>query len=225
MRFLRKSPQGHSAADSLRPLLYGDAPMHAWPPTAGSPDDAEPWGSFVRARNALASGRDDEAVRWWLSIARSPEVESRSVLQAWTFLRRNGVAPSDDESTVVHGVVVHASVGKHGHDILAAYRDGSSRYLNHSGKVVVAETPPAMTAAARAVVAAAAPLAGVVGVWDEPALPPVPLGHSRVLMLTPGGFRFGQGPQRALWEEPGVDVVVAAALELLTLLTGPAGAG
>ena len=192
--------------------------MHQWPP-AGSPDRGEPWHSFVLARNALEGGQVEEAIQLWLSIARSPDQESRHVLQAWTLLRRQGIKPGEDEAEVVHGVVCEIAVGR-GHDVLAVYRDGSSRYLNHSGKVAVVDGgPPSALAAAAAVIATAVPLGHEIGLWDQEVLPDLPRGDARLLLLTPGGFRFGQGAQTALWSEPAVAALLNAATQLLQVVT------
>ena len=80
-----------TAADELRPLLFGNVPVEAWP----SDDDAtaEPWASFVRARRHLASGDADLAIREWAPIATFDLWEPRHRLQAWTFLRSAGIQP------------------------------------------------------------------------------------------------------------------------------------
>jgi hypothetical protein len=219
MRFRRKGPAPvpgeapvaqPSAADALRPLLYGDVPLAEWPPPGGE-SDLEPWATFVRARDAAGAGRSGEAVEAWLSIARDPDVEARCALQAWTFLRQAGYEPEWPEAVEVLGVVCEIAAGG-GHDVLAAYRDGSARYLNHSGRVAVVEEPWPET---YAVVAAGARLAREIGLWNEPALPPLPAGHSRVLLLTPGGFRFGQGPGNLLFADPLASSVLDPATALL----------
>jgi hypothetical protein len=221
MRLRRGSSEASSAADTLRPFLLGDVAMSEWPPEDAVAED-EPWKTFVSAREAMAAGRPGEAVELWTAIARMPACESRQVLQAWTFLRDQGVNPTESEASVVYGVICEVAVGKE-HDTLAAYRDGSSRYLNHSGKVVVCEgAPAAAVAAARGVVESAEPLGRAVGLWDQPVLPPVPRGHARLLLLTPGGFRFGQGPQEALWQDPAAGSVLDAATGLMTLMTSAA---
>jgi hypothetical protein len=141
------------------------------------------------------------------------------VLQAWTFLRRQGITPGEDEAEVVHGVVCEIAVGD-GHDVLAVYRDGSSRYLNHSGNVLVVEGKPPLTLApTAAVIATAEPLSHEIGLWDQELLPDLPSGHARLLLLTPGGFRFGQGPQTLLWNEPLAGAVLNAATRLLQVIT------
>ena len=207
-----------SAADSLRPLLLGNVPVGEWPPKDREDQD-EPWQSFVAARDALAAGHTDEAVKAWTKIASTPSRESRQVLQAWTFLRSQGVVPSGTEAERVLGVVCDVAVGKQ-HDVLAAYRDGSARYLNHSGKVVVADGGPAeVIAAVAGIIGVASPLGALIGVWDRPELPAVGVGQGRLLLLTPGGFRFGQGPQDALWKDEVAGPVLNAATGLMQLLT------
>jgi hypothetical protein len=220
VRLRRTPPEPPStAASALRPLLYGDVPIGEWPPP-GTPETTEPWLSFVRARDAFARGQSDEAARLWLAIARTPGLESRQTLQAWAMLRGVGVSPEDSEASVVHGVVCEIPVAT-GHDVLAVYRDGSARYVNYSGKVAVLEPPssPALHAAAVAVIVAAGPLGAVVGLWDGDELPAIPSGHARLVLLTPGGFRFGQGSPAALWNDPSGGTVLTRATQLVMLLT------
>lgn len=170
----------------------------------------------------MADGKRDEARELWLTIARTRGLESRHALQAWTLLRRDGVLPDGAEATVVHAVVCEVPVAG-GHDLLAVYGDGSVRYLNHSGAAVVHEpgTSAVTDEAAAAVHAAAEPLGEIVGLWDEPELPALPPGHARLLLLTPGGFRFGQGPSESLWHDPSAGPVLQAATHLLVLVTAP----
>ena len=212
MRF-RKREAAPTAADAIRPLLYGEVPMPEWPPGAAGPG-GEPWATFVRAREAFAAGRPDAAVRDWLAIARDPAGESRNALQAWTFLRAAGVAPARGEAEVVLGVVCEVGSGG-GHDVLAVYRDGSARYLDSAGGAAILEEP---WPEALDVIRAADPLGGAIGLWDRPALPPLPAAHSRLLLLTPAGFRFGQGPTEALFADAVAGRVLRAAVTLLRRL-------
>jgi hypothetical protein len=71
------------------------------------------------------------------------------------------------------------------------------RYLNHAGGATLVErdaAPPPLRAPVDAWLAVAAHLAPHVGAWTEPQLPALPGEHGRIMMLTPGGPRFGQGP-------------------------------
>jgi hypothetical protein len=67
------------------------------------------------------------------------------------------------------------------HDVLAAYADGSVRYLHYSGKVAVIDPPgpPELGRSAAEWLAIAGQLSTAIGPWDG-ALPDVPTGHARV---------------------------------------------
>ena len=135
-----------TAAEELRPLLFGNVPVEAWP----SDDDAtaEPWASFVRARRHLAAGDADLAIREWAPIATFDLWEPRHRLQAWTFLRSAGIQPDEGIARSVLGVVAEVSVGD-GHDALAAYADGSIRSRNADVVLYEAQRDPAPARAER----------------------------------------------------------------------------
>ncbi len=219
MRFRKDRQVAPTAADSLRPLLYGDRSVDEWP-APGTVADGEPWRSFVRARELQRSGEEHAAVEIWSDIATRGETESRHVLQAWHFLRAAGVSPAPESASYVLAAVAEISV-KPGHDLLVAYRDGGIRYLNQSGNVAVVEgiADLALTEAARAWLAVADELASTVGVWDQPQLPPLPSGDSRIMMLTPEGPRFGQGPDSLLGTDAGAAAFLSAATNVLIALT------
>jgi hypothetical protein len=65
-------------------------------------------------------------------------------------------------------------------------------------------------------------LARAIGPWDKPALPPLPAGHLRVLMLTPSGPRFGQGPEAGIRNDPAATLFLRPATTLMQLLTSRA---
>lgn len=209
-----------SAAEALRPVLYGDVPLDRWP--LGGDHADEPWASFVRARRHLANGDQDLAVRAWLAIAHDEHLESRNRLQAWHFLRSIDVHP--DEDLLAHqawGVVVEVPVDGD-HDVLAAYAVGGVRYLNHAGGATVVEEGQGgheVLMALAALLDAGQALADALGPWSEGPLPEVPAGHTRLLALTPGGHRFGQGPDDKLRHEPLATAVLAAATDLLVAVT------
>jgi hypothetical protein len=96
------------------------------------------------------------------------------------------------------GVIIEMPVNE-GHDLLAAYEDGSARYLNYSGKALVYEAQvPEVQVAISNWITVAGSLVKAIGPWTDPELPALPPGHLRVLMLTPGGPSFGQGPAEAI---------------------------
>jgi len=206
-----------SAAASLEPLLFGDLPLDQWPPHS-SPPEVEPWASFIRAREALAAGDQARAIAEWRQVAMQTGLESRHVLQAWTFLRAAGVVPDSDTAKSTLAVVVVVPVGG-GHDTLAGYADGSVRYLNHSGAAaVIDDGPPEIAAANAELIGSGEALVQLIGPWDQPALPPVPSGTTRLIVLTPSGPHFGQGAYEDLHADPMGGPVLDAALRLLNLV-------
>jgi len=215
MRGFRKPP---SAAATLRQFVYGDAPAEAWIGQGGG-DAGEPWTSFERAQQLARAGKAGDAAAIWQQIAASDGLESRHVLQAWHFLRQAGQEPPADHGKLALGAVVEMPVNG-AHDLLAAYQDGSARYLNYSGKVVVWEdrsVAPIQEAIDKWLTVAQA-IAKVTGPWDQPQLPPVPAGHARVMVLTPSGPHLGQGPEAALQADPMAGAFLGAATSLFQLI-------
>lgn len=207
--------------EGLRATLFGLLPLDAWP--SGDEQTGEPWDTFTRARNHLAAGDQDLAIRDWSSIeTRSGfgAVESRHVLQAWQFLRSVGIQPDAANAGDVLGVVVEVTVDG-AHDVLAAYADGSARYLNHAGgATILDDVPEAVVPLVANVLAAGQALADRIGPWTEPQLPDLPVGSMRLTMLTRGGPRFGQGADDVLGADPMAGPLLGAATELLVAIVG-----
>jgi hypothetical protein len=223
--FGRGNDRRRSAADALRTLMFGDAASDEWRPRDDQPASSEPWLSFAEASTCAQSGDAEGAARAWRRVTSMEGIEARHVLQAWHFLRGVGIEPSADHSSEVLGVVAEVAT-ENGHDLLAAYRDGSVRYLNVSGKVLVVEpgaSDPQTDDAVRHWIGVGQGLARVVGVWDQPELPPLSKGDSRMMMLTPGGHRFGQGPAQALRQDPAAATFFDAATRVLVKVTTLSG--
>ena len=198
----------------LVPLLFGDCPLDQWP-GSGTPTPGAPWDSFVQARQAFAEGHADQAVQLWQAIAVLPDVESRHILQAWTFLRAAGIQPTPELAKFVLGVIACIPV-RNGHDVLAAYQDGSIRYVNFSGAAVVLDdVPPSLVRPAREMLDRGRDLVGQIGPWTRPQLPPLPAGAARLMVLTPSGPHFGQGPFDILSTDPTARPFLDTALALL----------
>ena len=213
LRRSRKSGQGPPDPSGLRQFIFGDCDIDDWPP--GDVDHGgEPWRTFVQAREAVGRGDRSRAEELWRAITAMADIESRNVLQAWHFLRSLGVAPGDDVAKLALGVVAEVAVTQ-GHDLLAAYRDGSVRYLNYSGAATVIDAPiPTVQAPASDMLRVGEAIAQTIGPWEDP-LPPLPPGHSRVTVLTPSGPHFGQGPDEALRGEPAAAAFLDAATRTL----------
>lgn len=209
-----------SAGDALREVLFGDVPLGDW---AGQGAE-QPWQSFRAAADAIDAGDTAAARNALQAVLAQRGLESRHYVQAWTELRSLGVTPSAEEAKHVYGVVLDVPMAR-GLDTLAAYEDGSARYLNHAGGAVVWDTPGTdaeMDALVEAFLAAGRTVVSVIGPWEH-ARPPLPAGQARVSMLTPGGLYFGQGPLDVLSKEPLAAPVFAAGTALMVALVRRAG--
>jgi hypothetical protein len=217
-------PEPQSAADTLRPVIYGNVPLEEW----GTEPDAgdEPWASFYMARSLFHQGDTEEAVEIWHEIAATNGLEARSVLQAWHFLRLSGHLPPPEVAKQALGVVAEVPVSG-AHDLLAAYQDGSARYLNHAGGATIVEdgSLPGSEEAIEAWLAVGQALANAIGPWDKPNFPPLPPGQLRVMVLTPSGPHFGQGPYEALAADERVQAFMNAASALLQVIVEAADGG
>jgi hypothetical protein len=98
--------------------------------------DEEPWKRLARAAECLRSDEKDRALALLQEIVNIPNLETRILLWSWTALRNLGVNPKPREARAIMGVVIEVPMGN-GNDILAAYADGTARYVNHTGKIIV----------------------------------------------------------------------------------------
>ncbi|MEX2212953.1 MAG: hypothetical protein WD768_02420 [Phycisphaeraceae bacterium] len=200
---------------ALRDTLFGDAPLNAWPSQKGPAMEESPWCDFIEAREALADGRESEAIACWQRVTMMPDLESRHYAQAWHFLRAHGVQPGADQAKELLGVVIEVEVNG-GVDLLAAYPNRSARYYNHSGKGIIWERPDAsLDAAIDAVLSAGQTVLNMIGPWEGPRKGPPGKGGLRLNMISPSGLHFGEGPFAALAAEPMARPLIDAGTALM----------
>ena len=89
---------------TIRDTLFGDMPISQWPSDPGL--TAEPWSSFVQAREHLDKKDQNSAIIVLKKITDMPGLEPRHSLQAWHFLRQLGVNPPPEKAKTVYGVSV-----------------------------------------------------------------------------------------------------------------------
>jgi hypothetical protein len=81
------------------------------------------------------AGKKEEAKSRLHSILDTPNLETRAQLWAWSALRELGEYPDAKSAKEVLGAVLEVPI-RGAYDTLAAYQDGSARYLNFSGKAI-----------------------------------------------------------------------------------------
>jgi hypothetical protein len=202
---------------TMRDLMFGDLPSSEWPRDGGP--DAEPWASFVRAREQVNAGKTAAAAAELKQITQMDGLESRHYLQAWHFLRQLKVNPPEDKAKIVYGVVVEVGM-KNGADIVAAYTDGTARYLHNTGAGTIWEKPDSLLdAEIQALLKAGQEVANLIGPWEgeRPEAPRAE--HIRLNMLTPSGLHFGYGAFVNLEKDPKGKAIIDPATALMLRLT------
>jgi len=207
----------------IRDLLFGDALMSQWPSeTAG--EEFFPWSAFVEARTLLQRGDRAGAVERWRMVAEAKGLESRHYVQAWTFLRQQGVQPPPEIARRVLGTVMEVGM-REGLDVLAAYEDHSARYLNHSGAIAIWEHPDdSLDPLIDDLLRASADVVARIGPWNAARRPPPERGQVRMSFLTPSGLHFGEGPFSELSKDAMGGPVIQRATALLVALTAESSA-
>lgn len=206
---------GAPRVNPLRELLFADlAPAEARATFArGGAATA-----YLLALADAAERHDAGAARNILgSLVPPADRETRMHLQSWTLARLAGVDPGEDAKNVL-GVVVDVHLDE-GLDTLAAFLDGSARYLNHGGGGVVWETPDmAVGQLVRQLIGEAAVVVAMGAPLEGERIGPPPPGGTSIWVLTRGGIYVGTGPSPAISADPRGGPVMQAATELLQLL-------
>lgn len=157
-------------------------------------DAEQPWGRLVVAlakQSGKEPARDD-----LLALAGDRGTDPRVRMWAYTALRAEGWKPSEELAHELLGVVVEVPI-KSSYDVLAAYVDGSVRFLGHVGQSSIVEGDGEPRPNVRAVLNAAASLSRAPVVAREKPAVQGPLDHLRLSALTPAGVRRVEVP----WSE------------------------
>ncbi len=100
--------------------------------------------------------------------------------------------------------------------LLAAFPDGSLRYINHAEKMSVFEkAPPDIEVKIKRLLAVSQPVVNQIGPWEQARLSPPAKGVIRMTFLVSDGLYLGQGPFHQMQEDPMAGPVIAASLDLL----------
>ena len=106
-----------------------------------------------------------------------------------------------------------------GLDVLAAYEDGTARYINHSEKMIVWDAPTQESNDLIAdLLAASRTVVDRIGPWDGPRREPPTMGNVRLSFLVSNGLYFGEGPFAALAQDPMAAPVINSATQLMNFL-------
>jgi hypothetical protein len=134
------------------------------------------------------------------TLASDTTAESRVRALAYNWLRAHGERPPKG---ILLGVVIELPLDQ-GLDVLAAYADGSVRYINHSGKLAVIEPGglPEANRRAKTLIELAQPIVDRIGPWEKARLPPPVKPNVRLTFVVSNGLHFGEGPFQAIQKDP-----------------------
>lgn len=200
-------PAGPEEAAHIKNLVFADMTLPEFmrgQKVEDSERQAEPGRSLFRAVEELERGRKEEARKTLKQLLAIPELETRVKLLVWNSLRQLGERPAPEEARKVRGVVceLHNEAGV---GTLAAYADGTLRWIGGQGKISIIDSA-----------GASAELDSLVGELlksGEPVVMKFPAGerrrpgeppveHFRISVLTYGGIHVAEvyGPSI---DEPG----------------------
>ncbi|GAO44200.1 hypothetical protein [Flavihumibacter petaseus] len=146
------------------------------------------------------------------NVANDPAVDSRYRILACNRLRLQGSAAPNK---ALLGVIVEVGLDQ-GLDVLASFADGTARYINQSGKMVIweAKGDQAANALRQDLFDKSRVVIEQIGPWEQPRRPHPAAGTARITFLVSDGLYFGEAPINTLFGDP----LAAPALDCATRL-------
>ena len=157
------------------------------------------------------------------ALANDTAAESRVRALAFAWLRAHNIATPKG---IVLGFVLEVALDQ-GLDVLAAYADGSVRYINRTGKMTLIEPGASAEAAAyaRRLLAISQPVVDQLGPWDQPRRPPPAPPNVRLNFVVSDGLYFGEGPFDFMQQDGRAGPLIQEASQLLTYIVEAAESG
>jgi hypothetical protein len=143
-------------------------------------------------------------------------VESRIRLVACHILKQHNLVPPE---RILLGVIVEIGMDG-GLDVLAAYRDGSARYINYTSRLLIWEASDLHSALlTKKIFDESERIVEKIGPWNKPRKLFPATGELRISFLMSDGLYFGEGPVNILFKDPMAGPALNAATEMLQYIT------
>lgn len=143
-------------------------------------------------------------------------IESRIKLLAYNRQIISGHKPSKKE---LLAVIVEVGLDN-GLDVLASFSDGTARYINQTGKVLIWETTDKISnELTKDLFNQSQNIVNQIGIWNKPRKPHPTKGNVRITFLVSDGLYFGEGPINVLFSDPLANPALTKATELMKYLT------
>jgi hypothetical protein len=148
-----------------------------------------PWTLMAHAYVLMQNNKIEEAKKTLRAITLISQ-EALVQLWAWHNLRRLGTSPSPGLAQKILGIVIEVPFGESS-DVLASYADGTARYLNHQGAIILWDT---FDEVITPLIYEGIKLARPMGEYQQfHSDDPVADGEIRLTTLTPGGVYIWEG--------------------------------
>ncbi len=149
-------------------------------------------------------------------IIDDPSLESRIKVLAYNQQLATGHKPENRE---LLGVIIEVGLDD-GLDVLASYVDGTARYINYSGKIIIWETADETSSKlTQDLFANSREIIKQIGPWDKPRRPHPGRGIARITFLVSDGLYFGEAPIDVLFNDPLASPALISGTELMRYLT------
>lgn len=108
-----------------------------------------------------------------------------------------------------------------GLDVLASFNNGTARYINQTGKILVWETTTDTKAneLTSDLFAKSKQIVNQIGPWDKPRKPHPTRGNTRITFLVSDGLYFGEAPTDVLFNDQLANPALTTATQLMQYLT------
>ena len=107
-----------------------------------------------------------------------------------------------------------------GLDVLASFNNGTARYINQTGKMLVWETADSSTTQLTSdLFSKSAAIVDNIGPWDKARRPAPTKGKVRITFLVSDGLYFGEGSMDVLFNDPLAGAALNSATMLMKYLT------
>src|SRR5579863_206559 len=148
-------------------------------------------------------------------------LDARLRILALNSRRSMGRAPAGKD---LLGVIVEVGL-EGGLDVLASFRDGKARYINHSGKVLIWDTITDTRAneLTADLFAKSKPIIGQIGPSDKPRKPHPFAGSARITFLVSDGRYFGEAQGETLFDDSVAGPALMTATQLMQYLISKEG--
>lgn len=144
-------------------------------------------------------------------------LDTRLKVYAYKKLHAAGITLKDK---ILLAVIVEVGLDN-GLDVLASFGDGTARYLNHSGKILVWESTgdEKCNELTRLLFTCSETIVRQIGPWNHARRPHPTKGNVRLSFLVSDGLYFGEGPIDVLFQDQLAAPTLQAATQLMLYLT------